>query len=208
MDRRILHPCTCKAYPASTSSGCFAYCTLRIYGAHTPKTSDEWISILHLATRWEFDDVRALAIRELEQYPFSALKIIMLSQHFDFCTPWTLKAYTELCERRKELTSDEETVLGLRTATRIALLRERLRTTPKKPKIVTLPGPVRGPVRRPSPSNEDDATKEKSRSKTDGSILSAVRRSSPVPIRGFRSKNSKHPACSRLVAEVFGLLDN
>ena len=162
------------------------------------------MSILHLSTRWEFDGVRALAIRELEQYPFSALKIIMLSQHFDICTPWTLKAYTELCERRKELTRDEETVLGFRTATRIAQLRERLRTPPKQPKIVTFPGPVRGPVRRPSPSNEVEVVNEKS--KRGGGILGTVGRGGSVPtgMRRFRSKSPRHPAPAQLVAEVFG----
>ena len=178
-----------------------------MYGVHTPKTPDEWISILHLSTRWEFDDIRALAIRELERYPFSALKVIMLSQHFDICTPWTLKAYTELCERREGLTRHEESALGLHTATRISQLRERLRTTPKRPKILTLPGPVRGPVRRPSSLGEPEDVKE-DKGKMEGLFGTVTgRRSSSVPARKFRSKSPMHPESSQLVAEAFGMAD-
>jgi hypothetical protein len=97
------------------------------YGVWKPQTADEWNSILHLATRWEFDDVRALAIREIQRQPLTSVEVVCLSREFDIQSQWTLKAYTQLCERPQALTLQEASALGLQTAVLIAQLRERLR---------------------------------------------------------------------------------
>jgi hypothetical protein len=84
------------------------------------KTAEEWTSILHLETRWESEDIRAMAIRGIEHHPLTAVKKIMLAQQFDIRSSWTLNAYTELCNRPEALTMQEASELGLQTAVRIS----------------------------------------------------------------------------------------
>ncbi|OSC98445.1 hypothetical protein PYCCODRAFT_1001730 [Trametes coccinea BRFM310] len=97
------------------------------YGSHKAKTIDEWRSILSLATRWEFNDVRELAIRELQVLDMSPIDRICLAQEFDITGRWALSAYIALCERPEPLSLDEAARLGLDVSIRIAQLREQLR---------------------------------------------------------------------------------
>ncbi|KAH9856712.1 hypothetical protein C2E23DRAFT_689331, partial [Lenzites betulinus] len=97
------------------------------YGIHKAKSADEWHSILSLASRWEFTDVRALAIRQLQTLDMPPVDRILLAQEFDIGGRWALAAYTALCERPTPLSLAEATRLGLETATTIAQLREQIR---------------------------------------------------------------------------------
>jgi hypothetical protein len=97
------------------------------FGEHKHRTVDEWTSVLHLATRWEFDSIRTLAIQKLEGLNISPVDKVVLSRQFNINSPWTLAAYTDLCQRPETLTFLEARVLGLETAMRIYQLRERLR---------------------------------------------------------------------------------
>jgi len=97
------------------------------FGEHKPRTVEEWTSVLHLATRWEFDSIRHLAIRRLEGLTISPVDKIVLSRQFNINTPWTHTAYTEICQRPETLTVIEARALGLETAMRIYQLREILR---------------------------------------------------------------------------------
>jgi len=98
------------------------------FGTYKPRTVDEWTSVLHLATRWEFESIRQLAIRELESLSIDPVNKIVLSRQFDISSPWTLAAYTEVCHRSDALTVTEARALGLETAMRIYQLREKLRS--------------------------------------------------------------------------------
>ncbi|KAH9888394.1 hypothetical protein C8Q73DRAFT_655580 [Cubamyces lactineus] len=95
----------------------------------TPKAQavDEWRSILSLATRWEFTDVRALAIRSLQTLDMTPVERILFAQEFDIPGRWALSAYVALCERPEPLSLGEAALLGLETSVRIAQLREQLR---------------------------------------------------------------------------------
>jgi hypothetical protein len=97
------------------------------FGEHKIRTVDEWTSVLHLATRWEFDSIRTLAIQKLEGLTISAVDKVVLARQFNITSPWTLAAYTDLCQRPETLTFLEARALGLETAMRIYQLRETLR---------------------------------------------------------------------------------
>ncbi|EPT02470.1 hypothetical protein FOMPIDRAFT_1118284 [Fomitopsis schrenkii] len=96
------------------------------FGAYRARTQDDWTSILDLATRWEFNDIRALAIRELQKLEVRPVDAIVLSRKYDIGGRWTLAAYAALCQRADALTLDEAGHLGLETTVRIAQLRERV----------------------------------------------------------------------------------
>lgn len=98
----------------------------RKYGSHQATSSEEWISILHLSTRWEFEDIRALAMKQVQEYPLEAISKILISKEYGITSSWTLSAYMELCQRSQPLSLDEATVLDLRTVVRVSQLREKL----------------------------------------------------------------------------------
>ena len=102
------------------------------YGAHRACTAAEWTSILSLSTRWDFTDIRTLAIREIQSLDISPIDKIVLAQEFDISGRWLLAAYTALCERAEPLSISEGTRLGLETAMRVAQLREQLRSSSRK----------------------------------------------------------------------------
>ena len=79
-----------------------------------------------MATRWEFNGIRALAIRELQKLEVSPVDAIVLSRKYDIAGRWTLAAYAALCQRVDALTLEEAGRLGLETTVRIAQLRERV----------------------------------------------------------------------------------
>lgn len=143
----IIH-CSSQASPPSTSSGsygcyilrrcCLLLCrrttanVTRCYGTHRARTRDEWTSILSLATRWDFEDIRTLAIREIQSLDMSPVDKIILAQEFDIGGRWLLGAYTALCERAEPLSVSEGARLGLDIAMRVAQLREQLRSSIRK----------------------------------------------------------------------------
>ncbi|PIL33811.1 hypothetical protein GSI_04436 [Ganoderma sinense ZZ0214-1] len=102
------------------------------YGVHRARTTSEWTSILSLATRWDFTDIRTLAIREIQSLDISPIDKVVLAQEFDIGGHWLLGAYIALCERAEPLLISEGTRLGLETAMRVAQLREQLRSSSRK----------------------------------------------------------------------------
>ncbi len=87
---------------------------------------------MSLATRWDFTDIRTLAIREIQSLDMSPVDRVILAQEFDIGGRWLLGAYTALCERAEPLSISEGTRLGLETAMRVAQLREQLRSSSRK----------------------------------------------------------------------------
>jgi hypothetical protein len=171
----------------------------RAFGTHKPQTAEEWTSVLHLSSRWEFDDIRALAIREIERYPLNSVDKIVLSRQFDITSMWTLRAYTELCERSEPLTDHEALALGLQTTVRVSQLRERLCRLSGRRKFPP-PHPSRRPAKRPESPFElsrPGVRKE--------FVLDPSARCKTPHSRGIPEKNPRLSDTSRLVAETFGL---
>ncbi|KAF8271087.1 hypothetical protein EI94DRAFT_1556919, partial [Lactarius quietus] len=85
---------------------------------------DEWTSILKLAHKWEFVEVKALALRELEQLEIPALQKIITYHDHDVDRNLLHKAYTDLAIRDDPITIEEGRLLGLETALLLARARE------------------------------------------------------------------------------------
>ncbi|RDX44226.1 hypothetical protein OH76DRAFT_1111592 [Lentinus brumalis] len=102
-------------------------------GAWRAGTIEEWTSILSLATRWEFNDIRDLAIRQLQTlHGVSPVDKVILAREYEISGRWVLSAYMALCERPEPLSIPEASRLGLETSMRIAQLREQLRASLRK----------------------------------------------------------------------------
>ncbi|KAI5122320.1 hypothetical protein M0805_002487 [Coniferiporia weirii] len=87
---------------------------------------DAWTAILRLAHRWEFAEVRELAFRELGRMRISPVTRLALAEKYDAASDWHAEALAELGNRTEPLTLAEGEQLGLRTALRVAGLRENI----------------------------------------------------------------------------------
>ncbi|KAF5354944.1 hypothetical protein D9756_005645 [Leucocoprinus leucothites] len=90
----------------------------------------EWTTILSLAHRWSFAEVKALAVRELEKKYMPDIDRVIVYQDYevdhDLLTPY----YAALCERDEPITPAEGRRMGIDTALTIAQLREMARRSP------------------------------------------------------------------------------
>ncbi|KAF8911665.1 hypothetical protein CPB84DRAFT_1671992 [Gymnopilus junonius] len=100
---------------------------------------EDWSSILVLAQRWSFPEVKALAVRELEQKPMLDVKRIKLYHETDVDRNILIPRYAALIEREEPLTLTEGFDLGMETTLQIAQGREEARAA-------RLPSGVRSPL--------------------------------------------------------------
>jgi len=94
-------------------------------GEHTA-TLAEWISILQLATRWLFDDIRSLAIRELANFDIEPVQKVAIALQTDI-PEWLHPSYVALCERHNPLSVEEARRLGVEVVAQLARAREIFR---------------------------------------------------------------------------------
>ena len=189
---------------------------VRTYGTHKAQTLDEWTSILHLATRWEFTDIRALAINSIQSLNITPVDRIVISRDYDISGRWTLAAYTALCDRPEALTLEEASRLGLETSVRIAQMREQMRSTTGRgagyrsltrtaaARRASLPTPIRGGRGSSGERLQWDVARsfldqEKISPPTRTNTASPVKRSAPA------AKPTGLSRSARLVAEAFGI---
>ncbi|KAF8508864.1 hypothetical protein BU17DRAFT_56511, partial [Hysterangium stoloniferum] len=88
-------------------------------------TTDEWLSILHVAKKWDMDNIIDLAVNNLqdsERLSQPAVKV-HFGRHYDH-SPWVMEGLTILCKRREPMTMVEAELLGLKDTVRIAMVRE------------------------------------------------------------------------------------
>jgi hypothetical protein len=101
---------------------------------------EDWVVILDLATLWEFADIRKLALRQISDLDIDPVARIMIQHQFRVEKQWGFLAYIALCSRTNPLSVSEATKLGVETAARIAIAREKLegkkRTKPHEVKKV------------------------------------------------------------------------
>ena len=88
---------------------------------------EEWTSVLKLANQWDFVEVKALAVRELQRLSMDPLQRILLYRKYAVNGVHLQKAFTELTIREKRITVDEGRELGLETMVQLADARERAR---------------------------------------------------------------------------------
>jgi len=93
-------------------------------------TVKDWTSILELAQKWEFREVKNLAIRELETQEIPIMERIALYQKYDVDSGHLVRYYAELCQSPQALTDEDAATIGLKTAVLIFRARERLRAQP------------------------------------------------------------------------------
>lgn len=88
---------------------------------------ETWLSILHLANRWGFGNVKELTIRELEKMEIEPVEKIAIYHEYTINKLFLISSYIAVCKRDKPLTFAEGTRLGMETVLRIADARERAR---------------------------------------------------------------------------------
>lgn len=94
-------------------------------------TIDDWNCILNLADKWDFPQVKELAVRELHKKPELELVTKMaLYQKYKVDPRHLVPLYAELCSRDTPLTLEESEILGFKVCVAINTARERLRAKP------------------------------------------------------------------------------
>ncbi|KZP25161.1 hypothetical protein FIBSPDRAFT_1009241, partial [Athelia psychrophila] len=92
------------------------------FGLYSVSTVDEWSSILHLADKWSFESIRALAITQLVPIA-SPIDKIVLGRRYGV-NAWLPGAYGTVCVRPTALTLDEGRRLGVDDVVRINAIRQ------------------------------------------------------------------------------------
>ena len=98
----------------------------RAIGKYKAETSEDWIIILDLATRWKFKDIRALAIKELEGMKFDSVEKLGIMQKYNIDRQWGYSAIIDLCSRTHPLSISEGHQLGIEISINVARVREKL----------------------------------------------------------------------------------
>ncbi|KZT73327.1 hypothetical protein DAEQUDRAFT_464321 [Daedalea quercina L-15889] len=102
----------CLFYPENVSDGDLS-------------TTEEWTSVLALATKWDFAEYRQLAISRLSQLA-SPVDRILLGRAYEI-PEWLSTAYLELCTRDDALTYEEGMRLGMRDVILLSDIRQSIR---------------------------------------------------------------------------------
>ncbi|EGO26427.1 hypothetical protein SERLADRAFT_414470 [Serpula lacrymans var. lacrymans S7.9] len=86
---------------------------------------ERWGSILNLANRWEFPEVKDLAVRELEKIKIDPVDKIALYTHHKIDHSFLIPSYAEISKRSGPPTLEQAHKLGMETLLRIHKARER-----------------------------------------------------------------------------------
>ncbi|KAI6115849.1 hypothetical protein F5141DRAFT_1187318 [Pisolithus sp. B1] len=88
---------------------------------------DVWLSILRLATRWGFNNVKELTVRELEKLEIECVDKISIYHEYNISKLYLIPSYITIVKRDKPLSFTEGVKLGMETVLRVADARERAR---------------------------------------------------------------------------------
>jgi len=111
-------------------------------------TLEEWTTILRLANEWQFNEIKALALRELKSLPIDLISRIALYEQYGASAEDRLPLYAELCERPEPPLFGEFKRLSEQTQYLIWNARERVRAPPSPGGLSPLPTGVEGPFVR------------------------------------------------------------
>jgi len=90
------------------------------------KTQEEWVSVLKLSTMWGFDDIRNLAITQLDALKLGPIDKIALAKAYRVPL-WLRSGCKDLVLQTKVISVEEAEKIGFPTAIRIFHAREDLR---------------------------------------------------------------------------------
>lgn len=93
---------------------------------------EDWTAILDQAHRWRFDNVKNLAIRELERLPMPDVHRVALYEKYDVDKLALVPIYIRLATRAMPLDIEESRKLGLGTTVEIFRGRERVQVLSKQ----------------------------------------------------------------------------
>ena len=85
---------------------------------------EEWKSVLHLSTRWDFAPIRRLALNSIQ--PPTPHDRLLLARTYSV-NDWVVPALSELCERRAPLSLDEARQMDIEDVVLVATVREDIR---------------------------------------------------------------------------------
>lgn len=87
-------------------------------------TTDEWLSVLELASRYQIDDVHLLAVERLHALPIDPIRKIAIWEEYHLDQRLLLPSYVALCQRSEPLTLGMAMTLGLKNFTKLAAARD------------------------------------------------------------------------------------
>jgi len=92
---------------------------------------DDWNRILNLADQWEFNEVKELAVRELQKKrELDIISKMALYQKYKVDKRHLIPLYATLCARDHSLSLEEGQIIGLEATVLVNTARERLRANP------------------------------------------------------------------------------
>jgi hypothetical protein len=86
---------------------------------------EQWKSVLHLSTRWEFDSIRKLALRSIK--PPTSFDQLLLARTYNV-DHWVLPALSALCKRRRPTSVKEARQMNTEDIVVVATVREEIRS--------------------------------------------------------------------------------
>ena len=86
---------------------------------------EEWISVLHLSTRWDFASIRKVALVSIK--PPTPHDRILLARTYSV-DEWVVPALSALCERTTPLTLSEARKMSIEDVVLVSTVREDIRS--------------------------------------------------------------------------------
>lgn len=89
------------------------------------KSSDNWLVVLELSTRWQFLEMRKLAVEQLQNLKMDPVEKIAIYNKYEIDRSLLLPEYKHLCTRKGQMSIEEGEKVGLLTVLAIHQARER-----------------------------------------------------------------------------------
>ncbi|KAF8435083.1 hypothetical protein L210DRAFT_2546880 [Boletus edulis BED1] len=94
--------------------------------SYANQTKEKWLSILKLATLWGFNEIKHLAIRQLEKMKLGPIEKITTYKQYAVDGKLLLPSYFTLCTSPTLPSPEEGNILTMDTILRLASARERI----------------------------------------------------------------------------------
>jgi hypothetical protein len=100
---------------------------------------EEWRSVLHLSTQWNFASIRKLALNNIQ--PPTSHDQLLLARTYSV-DHWVTPALSALCERREPLSLDEARQMNVEDIVLVAIVRENIRSHTLQVDVAEISGRV------------------------------------------------------------------